>query len=60
MKLPRDVSGSDAIKALSRLGFVVTRQEGSHVRLSNGSVQVTVPMHRALVPKGASNEGDPH
>ena len=51
MKLPRDVSGPEAVKALRRLGFTVTRQDGSHIRLSKANVHVTVPNHRALLPK---------
>ena len=43
MKLPRDVSGPEAVKALRRLGFTVTRQDGSHIRLSKGGLHVTVP-----------------
>ena len=43
MKLPRDVSGAEAVKALRRLGFVVRRQDGSHIRLSKGSIKLTVP-----------------
>ena len=51
MKLPRDVSGTDAVKALRRLGFIVTRQQGSHIRMTKGGVHVTVPNHRAILPK---------
>ena len=51
MKLPRDVSGSEAVKALRRCGFIVSRQEGSHIRMSKGAVHVTVPNHRDLLPK---------
>ena len=51
MKLPRDVSGPEAVKALRRLGFTITRQDGSHIRLSKGGLHVTVPNHRALLPK---------
>ena len=51
MKLPRDVSGRDAVKALRRLGFTVTRQQGSHIRLSRDGVHVTVPDHRTILPK---------
>ena len=51
MKLPRDVSGTDAVKALRRLGFTVTRQQGSHIRMTRGGVHVTVPDHRAILPK---------
>ena len=49
MKLPRDVSGAETLKALGRLGFLVTKQTGSHVRLTRGALRVTVPMHRNLV-----------
>lgn len=48
MKLPRDISGKDLIKALSRLDYAVTRQTGSHVRLTtqrNGEHNITVPAH---------------
>jgi predicted RNA binding protein YcfA (HicA-like mRNA interferase family) len=48
VKLPRDISGKDLIKALSRLDYIVTRQTGSHVRLttqSNGEHNITVPAH---------------
>ena len=51
MKLPRDVSGADAVKALRRVGFAVTRQNGSHARLSKGGRHVTVPQHTSLAPK---------
>ena len=49
MKLPRDISGAEALRALERLGFSVIRQTGSHVRLAQGDRRVTVPMHRSLV-----------
>lgn len=51
MRLPRDLSGDDLIKALARLGYSVTRQHGSHVRLTtqqNGAHEVTVPRHDPL------------
>ena len=48
MKLPRDVSGSEAVRALRRLGFAVTRQDGSHIRMSKGGLHVTVPNHRSI------------
>jgi predicted RNA binding protein YcfA (HicA-like mRNA interferase family) len=40
MRLPRDLSGSDLVKALGRLGYRVTRQSGSHIRLSADSRHV--------------------
>jgi predicted RNA binding protein YcfA (HicA-like mRNA interferase family) len=51
LKLPRDISGGDTVKALRRLGFTVVRQEGSHIRLTKGGFHVTVPNHRTLLPK---------
>lgn len=48
MKLPRDLSGTRLIKALSKLGYVQVRQIGSHIRLSTsrgGNHHVTVPLH---------------
>lgn len=49
MKWPRDVSGDEAVKALQRLGFSMSRQTGSHVRLIQGNRRVTIPLHRDLV-----------
>ncbi len=51
MKLPRDISGPEAVKALRRLGFEVTRQEGSHIRMTKGGCHITDPNHRVLLPK---------
>lgn len=51
MKLPRDCSGRDLARRLERLGYVVTRQTGSHLRLTTqqrGEHHVTVPAHEAL------------
>ncbi len=50
MKLPRDLSGAEAVRVLRRLGFTVLRQEGSHIRLGKGSLRVTIPNHAALAP----------
>lgn len=46
-KLPV-VSGADVIRALERLGFLVTRQRGSHVMVRRGSSGCVVPNHREL------------
>ena len=51
MKLPRDLSGADLIRALGRVGYRVTRQTGSHARLTTDEPaqhHVTVPMHDPL------------
>jgi len=36
MKLPRNLTGAQLIKALDKLGYQSTRQTGSHVRLTCG------------------------
>jgi len=51
MKLPRDLGGTDLVRALRRLGYEVTRQTGSHMRLTTnerGEHHVTVPRHAQL------------
>ena len=48
MKLPRDLSGVEVVKALQRLGFTVARQKGSHIRMTKGDKRVTVPTHRSV------------
>ena len=51
MKLPRDLSGADLVKALGRIGYRVTRQTGSHIRLTLDSPtqhHVTIPAHDPL------------
>ncbi|MHC5718651.1 MAG: type II toxin-antitoxin system HicA family toxin [Nostoc sp.] len=48
MKLPRDLSGSELVNALARLGYEVSHQKGSHIRLTtqqNGEHHITVPAH---------------
>jgi predicted RNA binding protein YcfA (HicA-like mRNA interferase family) len=51
MRLPRDLSGADLVKRLERLGYHVTRQSGSHMRLTStahGEHHITVPRHDPL------------
>jgi predicted RNA binding protein YcfA (HicA-like mRNA interferase family) len=48
MKLPRDVSASDLIKALRELGYEKRRQKGSHIRittLKDGEHHEVIPNH---------------
>lgn len=50
-RLPRDVSGPDLAKLLEAFGYAVTRQKGSHLRLTTvegGEHHVTVPNHDSL------------
>jgi predicted RNA binding protein YcfA (HicA-like mRNA interferase family) len=51
MKIPRDISGSDLVKYLKPYGYLVTRQAGSHIRLTtlqNGEHHITIPNHDPL------------
>lgn len=51
MKLPRDLTGVELSKRLARLGYTITRQTGSHLRLTSGEHgehHVTVPRHDPL------------
>ena len=51
MRLPRDLSGSDLAHSLRKLGYSVTRQTGSHVRLTtdeHGEHHLTIPLHSPL------------
>jgi len=48
-KLPV-VSGADCVKALSKVGFVIYRQRGSHITMvrTTPSAQTTIPDHKEL------------
>jgi len=51
MKLPRNLTGSQLIKALELLDYKATRQAGSHVRLTCALPKehhITVPLHDPL------------
>jgi predicted RNA binding protein YcfA (HicA-like mRNA interferase family) len=51
MRLPRNLSGDDLAQALRIFGYLVTRQTGSHLRLTtveHGEHHVTIPRHDAL------------
>ncbi|MBI3527226.1 MAG: type II toxin-antitoxin system HicA family toxin [Betaproteobacteria bacterium] len=51
MKLPRDLSGAELAKALSRIGYRITRQSGSHLRLTLDTPprhHITIPAHDPL------------
>ena len=51
MRLPRDLSGSDLAQALRKFGYRVTRQTGSHLRLTtteHGEHHLTIPQHNPL------------
>ena len=51
MRLPRDVSGESLAIVLRIFGYAVSRQKGSHVRLTTqdkGEHHVTIPNHSPL------------
>lgn len=51
MKLPRDISATDLIKYLKKYGYEVSRQTGSHIRLSSvefGQHHITIPNHNPI------------
>lgn len=51
MRIPRDLSGADLVKRLGRLGYEVSRQTGSHIRLTSrvqGEHHITIPNHDPL------------
>ncbi len=50
-KIPRDITGYELIKLIGKLGYQITRQAGSHIRLTtteNGIHHITVPNHDPL------------
>lgn len=51
MRLPRSVSGKELIKSLRRIGYEITRQTGSHVRMTCEKPEqhrITIPKHPEL------------
>jgi predicted RNA binding protein YcfA (HicA-like mRNA interferase family) len=51
MRIPRDVDGDQLVVLLRRYGYEVTRQSGSHIRLTtllNGEHHITIPAHKPL------------
>ena len=52
MRIPRDLNGTDLAKQLGQFGYSITRQSGSHIRLTRidgGQEQhLTIPSHKPL------------
>lgn len=58
-KIPRDITGFELIKKIGKFGYQITRQTGSHIRLTtteNGIHHITVPNHNPLKIGTISNE----
>ncbi len=53
MKLPRNLNGTDLAKALRVYGYEVSRQKGSHIRVTtriNGTHHEVIPAHKPMKP----------
>jgi len=51
MKIPRDISGDELVILMKKLGYEVTRQAGSHIRLTTmeqGNHHITIPKHKSV------------
>ncbi len=51
MKLPRNISATELISSLKKFGYTISRQKGSHIRLttiSNGEHHLTIPNHNPM------------
>jgi predicted RNA binding protein YcfA (HicA-like mRNA interferase family) len=51
VRLPRDVNGGELAKLLATYGYRVTRQTGSHLRLTTTLGEehhITIPLHNPL------------
>lgn len=51
MKIPRDCTGPELVRALRKFGYSVSRQSGSHITMTtqrDGEHHVTVPNHRPI------------
>lgn len=51
MKIPGDIGGHELIRYLKPYGYTITRQTGSHLRLTadqHGQHHITIPNHDPL------------
>ncbi len=51
MKIPRNLTGRELTSLLSPYGYTITRQTGSHIRLTTskkGNHHITIPDHKPL------------
>ncbi|MCK5685937.1 type II toxin-antitoxin system HicA family toxin [bacterium] len=42
------MSGKEMLKLFKKKGWIILRQKGSHVTISNGLEKETIPMHREI------------
>ena len=58
MRIPRDLGGEELARLLRRYGYEITRQTGSHLRLTTivkGEHHITIPRHKPLKVGTLSN-----
>jgi len=52
MKIPRDIGSENLIKLLDKFGYIITRQTGSHIRLTSSLKEkehhITIPSQKSL------------
>jgi predicted RNA binding protein YcfA (HicA-like mRNA interferase family) len=52
VKLPRDIDGEELARKLDKYGYKITRQTGSHIRLTSAikgaEHHITIPSHKPL------------
>ncbi|MGD0547462.1 MAG: type II toxin-antitoxin system HicA family toxin [Terracidiphilus sp.] len=51
MRLPRDIDGAQLDRALNVLGYEITRQKGSHIRVTTqrgGENHEVIPAHQPI------------
>ena len=51
MRIPRDINAQELIKLLGDFDYTITRQTGSHIRITtiqNGEHHITIPNHRPI------------
>lgn len=44
------VSGLDCIKVAKKLGFIISRQKGSHIILHKNNTMLVIPQHDVIKP----------
>lgn len=51
MRLPGDISSRELIRLLKKFGYEISRQKGSHIRLTTlieGEHHITIPNHNPI------------
>lgn len=51
MRIPRDISSVELINLLKKFGYQISRQKGSHIRLTTfleGEHHITIPNHKPI------------